>query len=301
MQLFSLEEPFQCAPSAVGAKRSSEDPPQVSTRPSVQELQGALSLGNGKIIKQVTSGTCFSEATSGRDNSVSVSDGRGFPGLATVCAQFDWLAAAGTSFGCSFLPTRSSLCLYPELPTAAPSQQGPRAGARVGRRNWGDPGDLPAPGLRQGNREGHSVRWAVGCSVPAMRAMEKTREWKGWEFFTGVSLLRKHPKAPFLLNLGFFPRSCLSTSAQAAQKSCLNTGHDVQVAQSSARHTRVAQIWLSGITLGLNGFILEAAANLPSKPHPSLQPGILQVTVIFQFAEMHIVFSEFAGPISTLL
>lgn len=46
----------------------------------------------------------------------------------------------------------------------------------------------------------------------------------------------------------------------------------------------MAQIWLYGITLGLDGFILEAAANMPSKPHPSLQPGILQVIVIFQFA-----------------
>lgn len=51
---------------------------------------------------------------------------------------------------------------------------------------------------------------------------------------------------------------------------------------------------------GLDGFILEAAANLPSKPHPSLQPGSLQVTAIFQFAEIPVVFSEFAGPISTL-
>lgn len=35
---------------------------------------GVLSLGNGIIIKQVTSGTCFSQRTSGKDNCVSVND-----------------------------------------------------------------------------------------------------------------------------------------------------------------------------------------------------------------------------------
>lgn len=52
--------------------------------------------------------------------------------------------------------------------------------------------------------------------------------------------------------------------------------------------------------LGLNGFTPGAVANLPSKPHPSLQPGVLQVTVIFQFAVIHVVVSEFSGTISTL-
>jgi len=64
------------------AKHGSEEPPWVSTQPSVLQLQGALSLGNGVMIKQVTSGTCFSQITSGKDNCVSVNDGRGFPGLA---------------------------------------------------------------------------------------------------------------------------------------------------------------------------------------------------------------------------
>lgn len=179
----------------MGAKRSSEDPPQVSTRPSVQELQGALSLGNGKIIKQVTSGTCFSEATSGRDNSVSVSDGRGFPGLATgLC--WVWLIGGCWDKLCLLIsPTRSSLCLYPELPLPAPSQQVLQASAGAGV-GTGWPWGPPAPGLRQG-----WARCELGCesSVPELCAWdesyEKKLEWKGWEFFTGVSLLSKHPKA----------------------------------------------------------------------------------------------------------
>lgn len=105
-------------------KHSSEEPPQVSARLSVQELRGALSLGNGIIIKQVTSETCFSQTALGKDNCVSVNDGRGFPGLVTsLCVQFDLLAGAGRNLVCSFLPTRSSLHLYPELPSQAPSQQ----------------------------------------------------------------------------------------------------------------------------------------------------------------------------------
>lgn len=174
MQLSFLEEPSQCAPSAVGAKRSSEDPPQVSTQPSVQELQGALSLGNGKIIKQVTSGTCFSEVTSGRDNSVSVSDGRGFrAGRCSELSLIDW-QPLGRALSA---PTRSSLCLHPEPPRAAPAQQGlwASAGAGVGRRHRGDPGDQPAPGL--GRDTGRARReLGVGSSVPELCARDESYE-----------------------------------------------------------------------------------------------------------------------------
>ncbi len=60
------------------------------------------------------------------------------------------------------------------------------------------------------------------------------------------------------------------------------------------------QIWLPGVRFGLNGFTVEAVANLPSKLHPSLQAGVLQVTIIFLFARMHGVVPEFSGVISTL-
>jgi len=53
------------------------------------------------------------------------------------------------------------------------------------------------------------------------------------------------------------------------------------------------QIWLPGVRFGLNGFTVEAVANLPSKLHPSLQAGVLQVTIIFLFARMHGVVPEF--------
>lgn len=140
MQLSLLEEPFQCAPSAVGAERSSEDPPQVSTRPSVQELQGALSLGNGKIIKQVTSGTCFSEATSGRDNSVSVSGGPGFPGLATgLCSV--WLIGRCWDELCLLTsPSQKQPLPLSRAPHTSPSQQGPLASAGAGVGGQEPPG-----------------------------------------------------------------------------------------------------------------------------------------------------------------
>lgn len=77
--------------------------PRSSQQPSVQELQGALSLGNRIIIKQVTSGTCFSPRTSGKDNCVSVNDGWVFAGLAAgPCARCDWLAGAGRSLSAHF-------------------------------------------------------------------------------------------------------------------------------------------------------------------------------------------------------
>lgn len=67
------------------------------------ELQGALSLGNRIIIKQVTSGTCFSPRTSGKHNCVSVNDGWVFAGLAAgPCARCDWLAGAGRSLSAHF-------------------------------------------------------------------------------------------------------------------------------------------------------------------------------------------------------
>ena len=97
-----------------------------------------------------------------------------------------------------------------------------------------------------------------------------------------------------------FPGPASTSHHKHPRKSCPSTGRSLQVSQGTAGHTHVDQIWLPGVMVGLNGFTLEAAANLPSKPHPSLQPGILQVTVIFQFTVIHVVVSEFSGTISTL-
>lgn len=210
IQLSFLEEPFQCAPSAVRAKQSSEVPPQVSTRPSVQELQGALSLGNGKIIKQVTSGTCFSEVTSGRDNSVSVSDDRGFPGLATGLCSIWLIGRCWDKVRLLISPNQKQPLPLTRAPHISPFPAAglwSSTGAQVGRRHPSDPGDPPAPGLRQGCSEGHgaSQPWGALCqsSVPEMRAMKKTQEWKGWEFFTGISLFRKHAAAAMSSELEF--------------------------------------------------------------------------------------------------
>lgn len=197
----------------MGAKRNSEDPPQVSTQPSVQELQGALSLGNGKIIKQVTSGTCFSEATSGRDNSVSVSDGRGFPGLATgLC--WVWLIGGCWDKLCLLIsPARSSLCLYPELPS--------RVCRLLLEQGWalGDPGDhLPQGWGRDGGTWGEvwAGLWGALCPsfVPEMRAMKKNSSEKAENFSLESVYSANTLKQPFLLKLCFFPQSCLSTSTQ---------------------------------------------------------------------------------------
>lgn len=222
MQLSLLEEPFQCAPSAVGAERSSEDPPQVSTRPSVQELQGALSLGNGKIIKQVTSGTCFSEATSGRDNSVSVSGGPGFPGLATgLCSV--WLIGRCWDELCLLTsPSQKQPLPLSRAPHTSPSQQGPLASAGAGVGGQEPPGwpwRPDCPGLGQGHREGHGVIQLLGSCARALRQRwelrKKLRSEKAENFSLESVYSENTLKQPFFLSLSFFTRSCLGTSAQA--------------------------------------------------------------------------------------
>lgn len=97
-----------------------------------------------------------------------------------------------------------------------------------------------------------------------------------------------------------FPGPALTSHHKLPGKSRLSTSHGLQVSQGTAGHTHMDRIWPPGVMLGLKGFTLEAADNLPSKPHPSLQPGILQVTIIFPFAVIQVVVSEFSGTISSL-
>lgn len=285
------------------AKRSSEGPPWVSARPSVQELRGALSLGNRIIIKQVTSGTRFSPTTSGKDNCVSVNDGRGFPGLAAgLRVPSDWLAGAGRSLVCSLLPTTSSLRLSPELPSQAPSQR--RVSRRPPDRGWAEdtraaPGTSLPQGWSRDPVEGHGgiqlpAPWGPPCWGWAV--------WANYEGAKGLGTVRgsqsligeRTAARPFLLDVGSFLARVLP------QHLTVSTGRGLQVPQGTAGHTPRDQAWLPGVTWGLNGFTLEAAANLPSKPHPSLQPGVWQVTAIFQFAVIRVVVSEFSGTTSTL-
>ena len=130
--------------------------------------------------------------------------------------------------------------------------------------------------------------WAAGSSVPEVSGGKKTQGDERTENCLLESEFNqgRHYSAAISPECGFlsFPGPASTSHCKHPRKRCLSTGRSLQVSQDTAGDTRMDQIWLPGVVFGLNGFTLEAVANLPSKLHPSLQPGVLQVTAIFQFS-----------------